>query len=114
MLASRYGHLTLAHIHDWFPAAGNRLGAESMDLDQAIRELYEEKRLLDQVIASLELLLEKEQREVSQNSSSPRRRGRKAMSLEERQTVSRRMKEYWARKRDSEHTDGSGNGENSG
>ncbi len=60
-----------------------------MDLYQAIQELYEEKRRLDQAIAVLE----------GQGGihavSGPARRGRKSMNEVERQEVSARMKRYW-------------------
>lgn len=60
-----------------------------MDLYQAIQELYEEKRRLDQAIAVLE----------GQGGihavSEPTRRGRKSMNDEERKEVSVRMKRYW-------------------
>lgn len=60
-----------------------------MDLYQAIQELYEEKRRLDQAIAVLE----------GQGGihavCEPTRRGRKSMNDEERKEVSARMKRYW-------------------
>jgi hypothetical protein len=68
-----------------------------MDLNKAIRELYEEKKLLDQVIVSLETLLEVEQSKDA--ATGAKRRGRKGMSEEERLEVSKRMKEYWAARR---------------
>jgi hypothetical protein len=68
-----------------------------MDLYKAIRQLYEERARLDRVIASLEEL----QRAAGEDSEGegPRRRGRKAMSEEERRQVSERMKQYWADRR---------------
>jgi hypothetical protein len=70
-----------------------------MDLDQTIRELYEEKEKLERVIASLEelqgtLMAGSGVRERS-------RRGRKSMSPDERLEVSERMKTYWAKRRRS-------------
>jgi hypothetical protein len=65
-----------------------------MDLYQAIQELYEEKRRLDQAIAALE----------SQGIApvaAPRRRGRKSMNEEERKQVSARMRKYWESRRGS-------------
>lgn len=60
-----------------------------MDLFQAIQELYEEKRRLDQAIAALE----------GQGGihavSGPAKRGRKSMNDVERKEVSARMKRYW-------------------
>ena len=63
-----------------------------MDLYQAIQELYEEKRRLDQAIAALE----------SQGIAAtppPSRRGRKSMNEEERKQVSERMRKYWESRR---------------
>lgn len=71
-----------------------------MDLYKAIKQLYEEKRLLDEVIASLEALLELEKSRTNRSSvSTKKRRGRKSMSPEERQAVSERMKRYWEERR---------------
>ena len=58
-----------------------------MDLYQAIQELYEEKRRLDQAIAIL----------AGQGGihATSGRRGRKSMNEEERKEVSARMKRYW-------------------
>ncbi len=70
-----------------------------MDLYKTIRDLYEEKKRLDDLIASLEGMLLSDR---PGTASKPRRRGRKAMSPEERQAVSDRMRKYWAsRKKDS-------------
>jgi len=67
-----------------------------MDLNKAIRALYEERARLDRVITSLEEL-QKEASGAGVDLPPPaKRRGRKAMSQEERREVSRRMKEYWA------------------
>jgi hypothetical protein len=63
-----------------------------MDLYQAIQELYEEKRRLDQAIAALE----------SQGyapAAPVRRRGRKSMNEDERKQVSERMRKYWESRR---------------
>jgi hypothetical protein len=70
-----------------------------MDLYKAIRELYEEKRRLDQVIASLEALQEVDG--TSETPAAPKRRGRKSMSPEEKKEVSERMKGYWATRKKS-------------
>jgi hypothetical protein len=69
-----------------------------MDLYKAIQELYAEKENLDRVIASLENL------QGTADGLPPvpkngKRRGRKSMSNEERQTVSVRMKKYWSGRR---------------
>ena len=60
-----------------------------MDVIKTLGELYEEKRRLDAVIASLEANLE------AQTAKSARRRVRKGMSPQERLKVSRRMTRYW-------------------
>lgn len=63
-----------------------------MDLYQAIQELYEEKRRLDQAIAALE-----SQGHVP--AAPVRRRGRKSMNEDERKQVSERMRKYWESRR---------------
>lgn len=72
-------------------------GAPSMDLQKAIRELYEEKERIDGIIASLEQY-------VRTNGAIPvkRKRGRKSMGPEERLEVSARMRSYWAARRKGE------------
>ena len=79
-----------------------------MDLYKTIRTLQDERKRLDELIASLEDL---------QGSAKPQprrkqlhRRGRKGMSPEERQRVSERMKKYWAAKRSGS----AGSGDTSG
>ena len=69
-------------------------GAASMDLQKAIRDLYEEKERIDGVIASLELYLKTKGAVVAK-----RKRGRKSMGSAERQEVSERMRNYWAARR---------------
>jgi hypothetical protein len=64
-----------------------------MDVDKTLRGLYEEKRRLDAVIASLEA------NSGAQAARSAKRRGRKSMSPQERLRVSRRMKRYWENRR---------------
>jgi hypothetical protein len=64
-----------------------------MDLIKAIRELHEELNKLNEVIATLE------QFESTGTLPPPRRRGRKSMAAQERNAVSARMKQYWARHR---------------
>ena len=68
-----------------------------MDLYKAIRQLYEERARLDRVIASLEDL--QRTAGVDNEGEPAKRRGRKAMSEEERRQVSERMKQYWADRR---------------
>lgn len=68
-----------------------------MDLDKVIRDLYDEKKRLDQIIVSLEQM-EKSGRQVVA-APRERRRGPKLMNAQARMEVSRRMKEYWASRR---------------
>jgi hypothetical protein len=70
-----------------------------MDFYQAIRELLEEKKRLDRLIAALEAIGNGELEGKAVSVS--RRRGRKAMSQDERREVSERMKRYWATRRNS-------------
>ena len=63
-----------------------------MDVNKALRELHEEKRRLDITIAALEARL-------GNGSRTRGRRGRKSMSPEERQQVSKRMSQYWEARR---------------
>ena len=82
-----------------------------MDLYKAIRELVEEKRRIDQIIASLEEMLARgpvgpQGRDASKDA--PKRRGRKSMSPEERREVSARMARYWAEKRTGKAGGGDG------
>jgi hypothetical protein len=67
-----------------------------MDVNKALRQLYEEKKRLDDAIRALE----GKQRTMSEGAAPARsRRGRKSMSAEERLEVSRRMSAYWANRR---------------
>ena len=73
-----------------------------MNINKAIRELHEEKKRLDRVIASLE---EMQQNAVQQIAAVPeKKRGRKSMDHEARQEVSERMKRYWDMRRKQEQT----------
>jgi len=64
------------------------------DLAKLIQELKTiQNARLDQAISFLEEL---------QKTSTPKRRGRKAMSSAERHQVSERMKTYWANRRSKE------------
>ena len=67
-----------------------------MDWYAAIRELHEEKKRLDRLIAALEAV---ENGGSPEGASGSPRRGRKMMSAEERKQVSERMKRYWAARR---------------
>jgi hypothetical protein len=71
-----------------------------MNIDKAIRELYEEKKRLDRVIASLEEM----QRNGGVQALTPaeKKRGRKSMDDEARREVSARMRRYWEERRKSE------------
>jgi hypothetical protein len=71
-----------------------------MDLNKAIRELRAELEKLNEVITSLE------QFQSTGSLPAPRRRGRKSMPEEERILVSRRMKEYWASRRQKRRASG--------
>lgn len=73
-----------------------------MDLKNALRELYAEKKLLDRAIAQLEMneILKKSASGTPKSSS-----GRRSMPPEERLQVSRRMTEYWAKRRQQEEED---------
>lgn len=64
-----------------------------MDLNKAIRELRDELKKLNEVIASLEHF------KSTGTLPAPQRRGRKSMPKEERNLVSERMKKYWAGRR---------------
>lgn len=68
-----------------------------MDLYRTIRILDDERRRLDKLIASLELLKASEARPGAKKA--PARRGRKGMSAGERKEISERMKKYWAARR---------------
>ena len=68
-----------------------------MDLDETIRQLKIQKHKLDRAIAELEKL---QTTGTFDDLAKVTRRGRKVMSPEERQQVSKRMKRYWARRRE--------------
>ncbi|MCU1274023.1 MAG: hypothetical protein JWO48_1454 [Bryobacterales bacterium] len=71
-----------------------------MNINKAIRELYVEKKRLDNVIASLE---EMQQTAALVNAAvSEKKRGRKSMDGQARRQVSERMKRYWAERRKPE------------
>ena len=73
-----------------------------MDLYKAIRELVEEKKRIDRIIASLEAMLASGRLgpQGKMAAKTPgKRRGRKSMSAEERRQVSERMARYWAQRR---------------
>jgi hypothetical protein len=72
-----------------------------IDLYKAIQDLYAEQEKLQQVIASLVDLQRGAGGDIPLMPKSVKRRGRKSMSDEERQTVSARMKNYWSVRRDA-------------
>jgi hypothetical protein len=61
-----------------------------MDINKTLQELYEERRRLDMAIAQLEV-----RRSAQAKIALRSRRGRKAMSEEQRRAVSLRMAKYW-------------------
>ena len=69
-----------------------------MDFYAAIRELVEEKKRLDRLIAALEAVKNGDAQDTL-NGVIGSRRGRKAMGEQERREVSERMKRYWANRR---------------
>ncbi|MCC7175915.1 MAG: hypothetical protein IT159_12030 [Bryobacterales bacterium] len=72
-----------------------------MDLYRAIRELYAEKKRLEEAIASLEELVASKPGDAALKLEAlwgKARRGRKSMPPAERRKVSQRMKNYWAQK----------------
>jgi hypothetical protein len=75
-----------------------------MNIDKAIRELYAEKKRLDNVIASLEEM--QQTTALVSVASSEKKRGRKSMDEQARQQVSDRMKRYWAGRRNNLVDDG--------
>jgi len=66
-----------------------------MDLDATLRELIREWKRIKRQIARLEA-----QQQPNIKFRIKARRGRKGMTPEERQEVSRRMKEYWKARRE--------------
>lgn len=68
-----------------------------MDLHKIIRELYEERKRLTQVIQALESLTDEKGLLAEEDLSQwPKRR---RMSQRQRLAVSLRMKKYWAARR---------------
>lgn len=65
-----------------------------MDVERTLRELYSEKKILDSAISHLERRLRN-----ASVPATPKRRGRRNMSLEERRAVSERMTRYWESRR---------------
>ena len=70
-----------------------------MDLSQTIQRLYAQKSLLERVIASLEELVGARCGAAAADPAVPKKSsGRKSIGAVERQQVSERMKQYWARR----------------
>jgi hypothetical protein len=65
-----------------------------MDVYKALSDLHEEKKRLDSAIHALEARLK-----IVAGKRPQVRRGRRSMSVEERQQVSLRMSRYWASRR---------------
>ena len=72
----------------------------AMDLNKAIRDLHEELKKLNEVIAALE------QFQSTGTIPQPRRRGRKSMDEQERKLVAERMRTYWAAQRSKKGASG--------
>jgi hypothetical protein len=68
-----------------------------MDVIKALQELHQEKKRLDAAITALETRLRLAK--GARADARVERRGRKSMSPEERQEVSRRMAKYWEERR---------------
>jgi hypothetical protein len=75
-----------------------------MELYKALQHLYAEKEKLERVISSLEDLLRVPSASPA-TAPTLKRKGRKSMDPTERQEVSKRMKKYWAGRRQQQHAD---------
>ena len=83
-----------------------------MDLSSVIQELRQERTRLDQAIESLEALLAAGEIRVTAHPATGRRGRKKGMSAEEREQVSERMRNYWAKRREQKTgVAGGGSGE---
>ncbi len=69
-----------------------------MEIDKIIEELHAERNHLERVIHTLESMRENPDLELGE-LDPPKRRGRKSMSQEERLVVSKRMRQYWEKRR---------------
>jgi hypothetical protein len=63
-----------------------------MDLEDLIKRLQKECSTLDEIIASLEAMRSSL---MEARAAVKKRRGRKSVSMEERQIVAERMRKYW-------------------
>ena len=73
-----------------------------MGFENLIKRLQKQRSALDEVIDSLEAMrsqMEARAAAETQAAAAKKRRGRKSMSMEERQVVGERMKKYWAMRR---------------
>jgi hypothetical protein len=70
-----------------------------MDILKMIQHLLDERKRIDATIARLEALNLPGTSGSTSASVSGKRRGRKNMSLTEREEVSRRMRNYWETRR---------------
>jgi hypothetical protein len=71
-----------------------------MDLSETIRQLENQKQSLELAIANLKKLRDGGGSGLTANRRKSNR-GRKSMGHEERQEVSKRMKKYWASRRET-------------
>ena len=62
-------------------------------MEDLINKLQKERSALDEIIASLEAIRSSL---MEARAAVKKRRGRKSVSMEERQMVAERMKKYWA------------------
>jgi hypothetical protein len=74
-----------------------------MDLEKSIKQLIEEKKRIEKAIAVLESILAKGPE--ASPATPAKKRGRKGMSESEREEVSRRMKQYWRKRRQQKSKD---------
>jgi hypothetical protein len=70
-----------------------------VDINGILEQLYTRREKLRQVIAELEQLQHISGPLSIASVSVSKRRGRKSMGPEERQQVSKRIKQYWAKRR---------------
>ncbi len=71
-----------------------------MDIAKVLEGLYARRGMIDRAIAELQSMLDSPGYAVPEI----RRRGRLGMGSAERQQVSKRMKKYWASRRESKQT----------
>ena len=70
-----------------------------MDLNKIIGELLEERKRLDRIVSSLEQL--ESGGKLTDGPPVANRRGRKSMDQNAREEVSKRMKSYWANRKNN-------------